>query len=175
MVILPVAGFRLDPIASDDLVRGLRTLSYRPCEGGGGANPSQGWELVRCAVGSGSPSSVPTEIQAPIEGRPDVIRMRVPISLLASACALAGGVVALGPSTAQAALASGCSASGAAISCVYGYTGAEQTFTVPANVETVSVVAVGAAGATGIFSDSGPGGRRRARRRGQRDAVGLTG
>jgi Bacterial Ig-like domain (group 3)/Glycine rich protein len=71
--------------------------------------------------------------------------------------ALSGAAV---PSMAQAALPSGCSqaAIGAAVVCSFGYTGAEQTFTVPAGVTEVTLTATGASGGTAVYGTAGLGG-----------------
>ena len=51
-----------------------------------------------------------------------------------------------------------CSTVGPTTTCVYASTGAEQTFTVPAGVTSIDVVAQGAAGSTAHFSPDSPGG-----------------
>ena len=65
---------------------------------------------------------------------------------------LAAAVLA-GP--ARAALPSNCSPATLTVTCTYGYTGAEQTFAVPAGVTSVHVVAVGAAGGLGNLGAAG--------------------
>ena len=68
--------------------------------------------------------------------------------------ALAVAVIPAGlASAAPAALPAGCTQSGATVTCSYGYTGAEQTFTVPAGITAVQVDAIGAAG--GAYSQPG--------------------
>ena len=49
-------------------------------------------------------------------------------------------------SAAPAALPSNCTPSGATVTCTFGYTGAEQTFTVPSGITSVTLTAIGAAG-----------------------------
>lgn len=61
-------------------------------------------------------------------------------------------------SAAPAALPAGCSQSGRTVTCDYGYTGSQQTFTVPAYVSTVQVTAIGAAGGTFGIVAAGEGG-----------------
>ena len=55
-----------------------------------------------------------------------------------------------------AALPGECQQAGATVSCTYIYTGAEQTFTVPSGVTSVSVTAVGGAGGDS-YGDAVPG------------------
>jgi hypothetical protein len=73
---------------------------------------------------------------------------------LAGALALAGAALSAGPADA----APGCMTSGGQVTCLYGFTGAEQTFTVPSGVSSVQVTAVGAAGAPSFGSPAPPGG-----------------
>ena len=64
-----------------------------------------------------------------------------------------------GVGTAQAAPV--CTTGGNVVTCTYSYTGAAETFTVPAGVSSVRIVARGAAGAAGSqnFSTDSLGGR----------------
>jgi hypothetical protein len=76
---------------------------------------------------------------------------------VAAGLALAAAVVSAGQaSAAPAALPSNCTHSGPTVTCTYGYTGNEQTFTVPAGVTSVHVTAIGAAG--GRYGSDYPGG-----------------
>jgi len=63
-----------------------------------------------------------------------------------------GGPARAGPGPA------GCTQTDQTVTCTYGYTGAEQSFTVPAGVTTVTVSATGAAGGADSNNDH-PGGR----------------
>jgi Bacterial Ig-like domain (group 3)/Glycine rich protein len=77
---------------------------------------------------------------------------------VAAGLALAAAVIPAGQaSAAPAALPSNCAQSGATVTCSYGYTGAEQTFTVPTGVIGVQVTAIGAAGSAN--SSGAPGGK----------------
>ena len=77
---------------------------------------------------------------------------------VAAGLALAAAVIPAGlASAAPAALPAGCTQSGATVTCSYGYTGAEQTFTVPDGVTMVQATAIGAAGAASFFTPSGAG------------------
>jgi hypothetical protein len=64
----------------------------------------------------------------------------------------------LGLVSASGALPSVCSQTGQVVSCGYGYTGSEQTFSVPANVTSVSIAAVGGAGGAVGMESGGVGG-----------------
>ena len=77
---------------------------------------------------------------------------------LAAGLALAAAVIPAGiADAAPAALPSNCVQSGATVTCSYGYTGGEQTFTVPAGgITSVQVVARGAAGSAN--QEDQPGG-----------------
>src|SRR6267142_1622805 len=83
-------------------------------------------------------------------------RSRVRLGLLVVVAAAVLSTALVGSS---AALPAGCSfdATSGTTSCVFSSTGAEQTFTVPAGVTSVHVVALGAAGGSG---ESGSGGGR---------------
>jgi hypothetical protein len=70
------------------------------------------------------------------------------LALLASAFA----AIAAAPAVAAApALPSNCSPSATTVTCTFAYTGAEQTFSVPAGVSAVTITAVGAPGGSTIF------------------------
>jgi hypothetical protein len=77
-----------------------------------------------------------------------------------SAAAALSTVTAGAASAAPAALPSNCTESGLTVTCAYGYTGAEQTFVVPAGVTAVQATAIGAAGGGSSFLDliAGSGG-----------------
>jgi Glycine rich protein/HYR domain len=68
----------------------------------------------------------------------------------ALAVALPGAALA-----APAALPANCTQSGPTITCTFGYTGAEQTFTVPSGITSVNVTAIGAAGGADFNGDPG--------------------
>ncbi|MEI4274174.1 glycine-rich protein [Klenkia sp. LSe6-5] len=90
----------------------------------------------------------------------ETARVRRAASL--AAALVAAGTVVLLPDPASAAPTSGtCTASPAGtMTCSYGFTGAPETFTVPAGVTTVTVTAVGAAGgASTTAGGTAPGGR----------------
>ncbi|MGH3209016.1 MAG: glycine-rich protein [Trebonia sp.] len=83
---------------------------------------------------------------------------------VAALAAAAGTVTALAitlpaaaASAVPAALPANCTQSGQIVTCIYGYTGAEQTFTVPTGVTSVQVTAIGAAGGADA-DDADPGG-----------------
>jgi len=76
---------------------------------------------------------------------------------LAAALALAGAVI---PAGAAGALPSNCLPSGATVTCTFSYTGAAQTFTVPAGVTSVSIDARGAAGGASYSGVAGGSGAR---------------
>jgi hypothetical protein len=77
---------------------------------------------------------------------------------IAAGLALAAAVIPAGmASAAPAALPANCTQSGATVTCSYGYTGAEQDFTVPAGITSVQVDAIGAAG--GANGGGWPGGQ----------------
>ncbi|MDQ4502438.1 Ig domain-containing protein [Sinomonas sp. ASV322] len=73
---------------------------------------------------------------------------------ITTASALAAGAGLAGLAVASPAHAAGgsCTVAGTTVTCVYAYTGTEQTFTVPQNVSQVQVTAVGASGASGSFA-----------------------
>jgi Bacterial Ig-like domain (group 3)/Domain of unknown function DUF11/Glycine rich protein len=77
---------------------------------------------------------------------------------LAAGLALAAAVIPAGiADAAPVVLPANCIQSGATVTCSYGYTGGEQTFTVPAGaITSVQVVAIGAAGSAN--DDGQPGG-----------------
>jgi len=76
---------------------------------------------------------------------------------LAAGLALAAAVIPAGmASAAPTTLPSNCAQSGTTVTCSYGYTGGEQTFTVPAGITSVHVTAIGAAGAANY--NGAPGG-----------------
>jgi hypothetical protein len=79
--------------------------------------------------------------------------LRVPATAL-TLVALASLVSATG---ARAALPAGCTASGQTMTCVYGNTGAEASFTVPSGVSSLQILAVGAPGGgqAGFVGDGG--------------------
>ena len=89
-------------------------------------------------------------------GLADARLARRAVGLVVAAALLFAAVLAADP--ARAALPSNCAQTGTTVTCTYSYTGAEQAFTVPADVTSVHVVAVGAAGATTVFGGA-PGGR----------------
>jgi len=68
----------------------------------------------------------------------------------ALAVALPGAALA-----APAALPANCTQSGPTITCTFGYTGAEQTFTVPSGITSVNVTAIGAAGGADLGGHPG--------------------
>jgi len=76
---------------------------------------------------------------------------------LAAGLALAAAVIPAGiADAAPAALPANCIQSGATVTCSYGYTGGEQTFTVPAGgITSVQVVATGAAGSANSGGERG--------------------
>ncbi|MEV4352621.1 choice-of-anchor P family protein [Actinoplanes sp. NPDC049596] len=80
-----------------------------------------------------------------------------PVLRLGVAVLIGTTASAVGPGSARAALPAGCAQSGSTVTCTYGYTGSEQTFTVPAGVQSVQVTATGAAG--GKNSNGLTGGR----------------
>ncbi|MGN6869275.1 MAG: choice-of-anchor D domain-containing protein [Solirubrobacteraceae bacterium] len=69
-------------------------------------------------------------------------RLRVVVGLLA----LIGSTVLTFASSALADLPQNCGAGGSTVTCLYQYTGSEQTFTVPSGVDSVQVSAAGAIG-----------------------------
>jgi Glycine rich protein/HYR domain len=75
--------------------------------------------------------------------------MAVALPGAASAASAAGA--------APAALPANCSLSGPTVTCTFGYTGGEQTFTVPSGTTSVQVTAIGAAGG-GDYANADPGG-----------------
>jgi outer membrane receptor protein involved in Fe transport len=83
---------------------------------------------------------------------------RVPVRLAARAglAVLAGGLLGPVVAAAPAAAADPCTTSGSTVTCTYQYTGASDTFTVPAGVTQVSVDALGAQG--GEATDGTAGG-----------------
>ena len=70
---------------------------------------------------------------------------------------LAAALPGAAASAAPAALPANCSQSGPTVTCTYGYTGTEQTFTVPSGIASVQVTAIGAAGGADYGNDD-PGG-----------------
>ena len=89
-------------------------------------------------------------------GLADARLARCAVGLVVAAALFLAAVLVAEP--ARAALPSNCAQTGTTVTCTYSYTGAEQAFTVPADVTSVHVVAVGAAGATTVFGGA-PGGR----------------
>lgn len=80
---------------------------------------------------------------------------------LAAGVALAAAVVPAGmASAAPSALPANCAQTGQAVTCTFGYTGAEQTFTVPAGVTSVQVTAIGAGGSANFNGEPGGEGAR---------------
>lgn len=73
---------------------------------------------------------------------------------------LAVAAVGLGvPAAAGAApLPAACSQSGSVVTCTYGYTGGEQSFTVPAGITTVAATVIGAAGSPNSAGEPGGAG-----------------
>src|SRR4051812_40242561 len=69
------------------------------------------------------------------------------------AVVVAGGLLALagGTSASAAPLPSNCTASGTTVTCIYNYTGGEQTFVAPAGVTSAVVTANGAPGGAQSF------------------------
>ena len=80
--------------------------------------------------------------------------------LFASTAALAATTTATVAERAAASLPSNCAQAsvGADVVCTFGYTGAEQTFTVPAGVTSVTLTATGASGGTDHGGTPGRGG-----------------
>jgi hypothetical protein len=80
------------------------------------------------------------------------MRRRTILGGFGAAFAATGGLLTLaGVVSPAAALPAGCSATGTAVTCTYGYTGGEQTFVAPAGVTAYHVLAVGAAGGNSVF------------------------
>ena len=79
-----------------------------------------------------------------------VLRRAVPAGVVA----VVSGVALCGSA---AALPAGCAGTSGLVTCTFGSTGSEQTFTVPDGVTSVSVVAIGGHG--GTSADGTPGGR----------------
>jgi hypothetical protein len=79
------------------------------------------------------------------------------LALLATVPLGAAGLAVALPAL-PASAAGPCTTSGTLATCTYGFTGAEQTFSVPSGVTSVSVTATGAAGAPSFGSPAPPGG-----------------
>jgi hypothetical protein len=77
------------------------------------------------------------------------------LPLLAAVTLGAAGLAAALP-VAPASAAGSCTTSGSLVTCVYGFTGAEQTFSVPGGVTSVNVTAIGAAGAPSFAAPPTP-------------------
>lgn len=88
-------------------------------------------------------------------------RGRTPLIVGAAALVAVGSLCASSPAGATPrALPAGCQAAGAGVSCQFHFTGAAQTFAVPAGVDRVAVDLIGAAGGDGCSrSDGGAGAR----------------
>lgn len=81
------------------------------------------------------------------------------LSWLAAAALLSGSALVLAPGSAAAAVPTGCTQSGPIVTCIYGFTGATETFTPPHGVFTATVTLTGASGGQGAdFPGGGPGG-----------------
>jgi len=79
--------------------------------------------------------------------RRGVVVVATAVSGMLPASALAAAPAVPAAAAAAAALPAGCGQTGATVSCTYGFTGGEQSFTVPSGVSAVQVSAIGAAGA----------------------------
>ena len=80
--------------------------------------------------------------------------MRPLVALVALVAAMAALLLAYGPNPAQA--AGDCSTTSGTTTCTFGPTGSEDTFVVPALVDTIHVVATGARGAVRVQSRRSP-------------------
>ncbi|WP_412744772.1 PxKF domain-containing protein [Krasilnikovia sp. MM14-A1004] len=81
------------------------------------------------------------------------------IGKMAAVAGLAVAAAGAVPAVARAALPPGCTQSGRAVTCAFGFTGAEQTFVVPPGTTSLAVTAIGAAGGGGfLFVVPGRGG-----------------
>jgi len=87
-------------------------------------------------------------------GREGRSRRRV-VALVSGVGVTAALAVAVPRLASAAPLPSNCTPSGATVTCSYGYTGGEQTFTVPSGVTSVQVIAIGAAGGADYLGNPG--------------------
>jgi Glycine rich protein len=84
--------------------------------------------------------------------------LRPLVALVALVAAMAALLIAYGASPTHA--AGSCSATSGTTTCTFGPTGAEDTFEVPAGVNTIHVVATGAPGGVGVLGDAAGRGAR---------------
>src|SRR3954463_6500923 len=68
------------------------------------------------------------------------------VTLVVTGAVLLSPLVGVPPVARAQTLPANCTQAGATVTCVFSYTGAEQTFLVPANAANLQAIAIGAAG-----------------------------